>query len=68
MAANYKFKVNDRVKRTHVPGCNGTVKEIKVDVTATSAEAKEKGLMIGVLWDNGTHSFMGQNAISLLKE
>lgn len=57
-----KFKAQDRVKRANVPGCLGVVKEIKVDVMATP-ESREKGVMIGVLWDNGTLSYLAPHCL-----
>ena len=57
-----KYPVATRVRRV-VGGCEGTVKEIRVEVTAPSQEAKEKGLMYLVQWDNGSLSYFGAEAI-----
>lgn len=54
--AGKTFEIEDRVKRTDNTGPLGTVKESRVEVTATNAEAREKGRMYVVLWDNGTQS------------
>lgn len=58
-----KFHVNDRVKRSSGAGMLGTVKDVRVEVTASSAEAKEKSVMFLVQWDNGTLSIFGQEGI-----
>ena len=65
-----KFKVNDRVRRTnkpdvHISGCYGTVKDMRYEVTAT--EAKAKGLLVSVQWDNGTFSYHGLDALELVE-
>ncbi len=57
--AGKAFEVEDRVKRSDNTGPLGTVKELRVEVTASSQEAKEKGKMYVVLWDNGTMSCFG---------
>ena len=61
--ANKIIKVNDRVKRCDKTGAEGTVKSVRTEVTASSAEAKEKGKMYYVLWDNGTLSCLGIDGI-----
>ena len=62
-----KLKVNDRVKRSSIPGCLGTVKAVKTEVTAQTVEAQERGIMINVLWDNGTDSFVGPDVLEIVK-
>lgn len=51
------FDVDDRVKRKEVEGCCGTVTEVRAEVTASTGDTSEKGLMVVVQWDNGTHSY-----------
>jgi hypothetical protein len=59
-----KFKIDDRVRRQGgAKGCNGSVKHVGTDVTSTTAEAKEKGVLVKVLWDNGTASVMSPDAL-----
>jgi len=65
--ANPKLNVSDRVKRAKIPGCHGIVKELRTEVTASSAEAREKSLIISVQWDNGTLSYMTPEALELVK-
>jgi len=63
-----KLKIGDRVKRLNLPGCFGVVQDIRTEVTSTTPEVKEKGLMIHVLWDNGTLSCFGPEALEVVKE
>ena len=58
-----KFKAADRVKRSGGRGCFGTVKDVTTDVTASSAEARERGLVVKVQWDNGTLSALSPDAL-----
>lgn len=63
MSTNPKFKVSDRVKRAKMPGCHGTVKDVKTEITAATNEARERGVMFTVMWDNGTFSYMGPEGL-----
>lgn len=63
-----KFKVNDRVKRATDFGSLGTVKDLKMEVSQSSAEVREKGLMIVVQWDNGTVSYHGTDSLVAAKD
>ncbi|WKZ57257.1 MAG: hypothetical protein QY326_00935 [Bdellovibrionota bacterium] len=63
-SAEYKFKVGDRVKRVGQSGCSGVVKNIRVEVTA-SGEARLRAPMFVVLWDNGTQSYLSQEALEI---
>ena len=60
------FNVNDRVRRVDKSGAWGTIKQIRTEVTASSQDAKEKGRMFYVLWDNGTLSCLGADALELV--
>lgn len=60
---NVKFKVNDRVRRANGQGCNGTVRELRTDVTASSADQRDRSVMVNVLWDNGTQSSMAPDSL-----
>jgi hypothetical protein len=66
MADQKKIKLDDRVKRVSIPGCLGTVKEIKTEVTTNNQEAREKNLMINVQWDNGTFSYLSPEALEVV--
>lgn len=46
-------------------GCAGTVKALREETTNTNNEAKERSLMVEVLWDNGTLSFHGPAGLEL---
>ena len=58
-----KFKENDRVRRIGSSACAGTVKGLRTELTATTVEAREKGLLVGVLWDNGTMSYFSPESL-----
>ncbi len=64
-SASCKFKENDRVKRVSKIGSVGTVKEIRFELenSGLSLEAREKGAMVGVLWDSGTLSYFAPDAL-----
>jgi hypothetical protein len=64
----HTFKAGDRVIRVHVPGSLGTVKEIREE-TVQSGDSREKDrpVIIGVQWDNGTMSFFGSAGLKLVQ-
>lgn len=54
------FKVGERVIRVHLPGSQGTVKEVREEtIQQGDSRDKERPLIIGVQWDNGTLSYFG---------
>ena len=55
-----RFKEGERVVRVHIPGSQGTVREIREE-TVQSGDSREKDrpVIIGVQWDNGTLSYFG---------
>ena len=63
MSKKSEIQVNDRVVIAKTPGIQGVVKEIRSETTAKQ-DSKEKGLMIQVLWDNGTLSYLAPEALS----
>jgi hypothetical protein len=48
-------------------GCIGTVKALREETTLTSRESKEKSIMVDVLWDNGTRSYLGPEGLELAR-
>jgi hypothetical protein len=62
------LKVTDRVVRINARGCRGVVKDIRQEVTAASDELKERGLLVCVLWDNGTLSYFSPEALEVVQE
>ena len=48
-------------------GCIGTVKTLREETTLTSKESRERSLMVHVLWDNGTLSYLGPEGLELVK-
>jgi hypothetical protein len=64
--ASKNINVNDRVQRSDKSGPLGTVKQVRTEVTASSQEAKDKGRMFYVLWDNGTLSCLGADGLEVI--
>ncbi len=61
------FKAGDRVVRVHVPGSQGTVKEIREEtVQSGDSRERERPVIIGVQWDNGTISYFGTAGLKLV--
>jgi|694.fasta_scaffold14656_7 hypothetical protein len=48
-------------------GCCGVVKSLRHETSAASAENKNRSLMVQVLWDNGTLSYHGPEALEHTK-
>jgi len=44
-------------------GCIGTVKALREETTLTSRESRERSLMVQVMWDNGTLSYLGPEGL-----
>lgn len=61
------LEVGARVMRKQRQGCRGTVKEVRAEVTATTGETEDRGLMVVVDWDNGTQSYFTPNNLTVVK-
>lgn len=48
-------------------GCCGIVKSLRHETTTSSAENKNRSAMVQVLWDNGTLSYHGPEALEHAK-
>jgi hypothetical protein len=66
--ATRKYKESDRVRRLGGSSCPGTVKALRTELSATTPEARERGLLVSVLWDNGTMSYFSPEALELVEE
>lgn len=67
MAQN-QFKVGDKVIRIHTPGCQGVVKDVREEtVQQGDSRERERPVIIGVQWDNGTVSFFGPSGLQVVK-
>jgi hypothetical protein len=55
------------VTTTSTRGCIGTVKTVREETTLSSRDTKEKTLMVHVLWDNGTLSFLGPDGLEVVQ-
>lgn len=60
------LEASARVKRLSGTGCLGTVKEVRSEVTATTGEMTDKGLMVVIDWDNGTTSYCTPGSIEVV--
>ena len=48
-------------------GCVGTVKALREETTLTSKESRERSIMVDVLWDNGTRSYLGPEGLEMAR-
>lgn len=60
---NCPIKKDQRVKRKNIPGCSGTVQVVRTETTASTADISSRGLLVQVLWDNGTLSYFTPEAL-----
>lgn len=57
------FRKEERVKRKGGTGCQGTVQDVRTEITASTGDTSEKGWLVNVLWDNGTISYFAPDAL-----
>ena len=60
------MKIGDRVTQVEKEGLRGVVKDVRSEVTA-KADQKEKGLLVSVLWDNGTFSYFAPEKLKVVE-
>ncbi len=48
-------------------GCIGTVKALREETTLAPQESRSKSMMVHVMWDNGTLSYHGPEALEVVK-
>lgn len=58
------FQVNDKVVKSKDSGLRGIVKEIRTETTSKQDSRDSNNIMIQVLWDNGTLSYMSPESIN----
>ena len=63
MTGETELKPGDRVKRKNNLGCYGVLKDVREEVIGSSGEAREKGLLAEVKWDNGTVSYFDPQSL-----
>ena len=51
------LKVKDRVTRSDAIGSKGTVTSVRLDAISPTGDRRDRGVTIGVQWDNGTFSY-----------
>lgn len=57
------LSVSDRVRRKDRFGSRGTIQEIRAESTISSASEQNRGLLVSVLWDNGTLSYFSPESL-----
>ena len=70
LMSNKKFKAKDRVVRVAQTSPQGVVREIRLELenSGLNLDARERGAMIGVSWDNGTFSYAAPESLELIEE
>ena len=63
---NSKIKIGDRVTLAEKEGLRGLVKDVRAEVTA-KGDQKDKGLLVSVLWDNGTLSYFSPEKLKVIE-
>ncbi len=63
-----RLKVKDRVVRKTGSACIGTVVDIRTEVSNTSVDMKDRGLLVQVQWDNGTLSYFTPEGLESVAE
>lgn len=48
-------------------GCIGTIKAIREETTLAPQQSRSKSIMLHVLWDNGTLSYHGPEALEVVR-
>lgn len=62
-----KFNIDDRVRSLSGDRCLGVVKEVREELVSPTDEVRDRVKMIKVLWDNGTFSYFGPEALELVE-
>lgn len=63
LAANDTANGEEHFTTYSTRGCMGTVKALRQETTLAQKESLERSLMVQVLWDNGTLSYLGPEGI-----
>lgn len=63
LAANDAGNGEDQITTYSTRGCVGTVKALREETTLAQKESREKSVMVQVLWDNGTLSYLGPEGL-----
>jgi hypothetical protein len=60
------IKPEDKVQRRNQPGCYGTVRDVRKEVTASSVDSGTQAFLVSVQWDNGTFSYFTPDALEVV--
>lgn len=63
LATNDTVNGEDMVTTYTTRGCMGTVKALREETTLAQKESRERSIMVQVLWDNGTLSYLGPEGL-----
>jgi len=58
------FQVNDKVVKSKDSGLRGIVREIRTETTSKQDSNESNSIMVQVLWDNGTLSYMSPESLA----
>ena len=62
-----KIKEKDKVRRHDQKGPFGVVSALRYDSAGGNSDRHEKGVIIGVQWDNGTFSYLTPDALDVVE-
>ena len=62
------LEVNSRVRDIKGSRCLGVIKEIREEIVGTSGDTTDKAVLIKILWDNGTFSYISEDAIEVVSK
>lgn len=62
-APNDGNKSEDQISTFSTRGCIGTVKALREEATLAQKESRDRSIMVQVLWDNGTLSYLGPEGL-----
>jgi hypothetical protein len=65
LAINDGMSGEDQITTYQARGCIGTVKTLREETTLAHKESRERSLMVHVMWDNGTLSYLGPEGLEM---
>jgi hypothetical protein len=63
-----KLVVDARVKRSDGSSIRGTVVSVRFDTTGGNAEKSDRGVIVGVNWDNGPLSYFTPEGLQVIEK
>jgi hypothetical protein len=65
LATNDTVNGEGQITTYSTRGCIGTVKALREETTLAQKESRERSIMVQVLWDNGTLSYLGPEGLEM---